>query len=278
MPRRKFMSYFHRLFLIILTTLFSVAAQTQEAMTENAPAATPSQKGGMESRIDQEVPDREKAWLMAGDLQQIAFYLSETTGTAHGGVILLPDYAKHPAEAGMINTLRHTLSDNHWHTLAVSLLNTNEQQAQQLIAAAIKHFNNQGVYNLAILGEGVGAAQAIHFAASLPPSNNPRQPNQIRAVILYDGKNAIPGSDVATLEKLSTVSVPVLDAYSNSDFEAKQLAEKRKSAARRLMNNRNYQQIRLPMTTGLHTEEDNRITKRFRGWLDNNAAGFMVDR
>lgn len=234
-----------------------------------------------ESPVDKAIPEHEKAWLNIDGKKSLAYYLSEATGQAYGGVILSPDIATHPLVSKTISSLRVALSDNHWHTLALNTSELNPSQAEKAIAAGIKFLNEQGVFNIAVLGEGSGAAHSIHYLASRQTATSGQGEqgtvDQIRALIMINANNAIPGESDKTLEELATLNLPILDAFSNNDYLEQQLAEQRKKATRK-STNRRYQQIKLPLESSFRQANDNRITKRIRGWLDKNIAGFTVDR
>ncbi len=278
----QYLFFMNRLFPLLIALCLGLPSWAQEeeaAATEEAPPPSVTAEAGQETLLDQQVADNEKAWLPVAGNSELAFYLSEASGKAHGGVILLPKISQHPANKNsMINTLRIALSENHWHTLALKTGDADVETTLAFITAGVNYLNQQGVYNIAILGEGLGAAQSIQYAASI--SGVKRPPGQfapIRAVVMVDADNTIANSDGTTLEKLSMIRMPILDAYSNSDYQKQRLADERKRAARKKMN-RGYQQIRLPPSSGVQQDVDNRITKRIRGWLDKNVAGFMVDR
>ncbi|ARN74310.1 DUF3530 family protein [Oceanicoccus sagamiensis] len=269
------------LFIGFSALLISLPLWAQEPTPEAAAPPPPpvTAAAGTETLLDQQVADNEKVWLPVAGSSQLAFYLNETSGKAHGGVILLPKTGQHPATKGSdINAFRIALSDNHWHTLALNSSEADKEQALAFITAGVNYLNQQGVYNIAILGEGTGAAYALHYAASISNVNRPRgQFAPIRAVVMINAENKLAGDDAKTLEQFTQIRMPILDAYSNSDYQKQRLADQRKRAARKKMN-RLYQQIRLPQASGVQQNEDNRITKRIRGWLDKNVAGFMIDR
>ena len=256
----------------------SLAQEQEEETQADAAPISSSTATGEEGLLDKQVPDREKVWLNTASSQSLGFYLHETSGKAYGGVLLIPEINRHPAANGMLNSLRHILSKNHWHTLALKVDDSNTEETQQLIAAGINYLNQQGVFNLAILGEGAGAAQALNYVASIPAEQlNQNKSNQLRAILLINGNNRMPNSDIKILDQLSEIKIPILDAYISNSYKEQQQAQQRQKAARRQMNKK-YQQIRLPQVNNFSPEKDNRITKRIRGWLDNNVAGFMVDR
>ncbi|MEE8056738.1 MAG: DUF3530 family protein [Pseudomonadales bacterium] len=264
------------LFQSLLTTalLTSLALAQDDATTTETAVATEAAK-----RLDSNTDDQGKVWLTVAGQRELAFYLSETSGIAHGGVLLIPDLGHHPNTTGIIDSLRHHLAKQHWHTLALDTADATEERTLQMIAAGILSLNQHGVFNIAILGEGVGAALALHYVATLPAiDKNQDEFEQIRALIMINARNSIPGSSKNTLKKLTTIRQPILDAYINSDYLQQQQAKIRKTVVGRKTGDFYYQQIRLPKVSYYQQGEDNRITQRIRGWLDKNVAGFMVDR
>ena len=234
------------------------------------------QDTGKESLYDQQVAEQEKVWLNVGEQQQLAFYLTESSGTAYGGVLLIPDIAKHPATLGSINTMRIALSKHHWSTLALNMGGANEAQSLDLIAAGIQFFNEKEIYNIAILGEGRGAAHAILYLASKPPTDaNSAKTDRISALIMVDAHNSTSDNEAHILQKLAEVAIPVLDAFSNGDYIEQRQADKRKDTARETLN-KTYHQVRLPQASGEQQNGDNRVTKRIRGWLDKNIANLTA--
>ncbi len=241
-------------------------------------AQATDQNTGHESLFDKAVDEQEKAWLNVDQQQELAFYLAETSGVAHGGVLLIPDIARHPTTLGSINTMRIALSKNHWHTLALNMGDANKEHAVNLITAGIQFLNEKGVYNIAILGEGKGAAQGILYTASTSSAGTDnRKQSPIRALIMINAHNSISDGETDILQKLSEITIPVLDAFSNGDYVEQREANERKAIAGGKINTA-YLQIRLSQASGKQQKSDNSVTKRIRGWLDKNVAGFEVSR
>lgn len=269
-----------------LTLLFSAPAYTQQetppadaSTTDPDEASSANAKPAMmaESRLDKTLPAEQKVTLTVDGHSQRAYYLKETSGKAHGGIIIVPELNQHPANSGEINTLRHVLADRHWHTLALNHQSSDLASASKLIAAAVNYLNQQGIYNIALLSQGGSAVLAVNYVANLP-APPPGEFQQLRALILLNAKNqvVIAGQPFNSLNLLSEVKLPVLDAYNNSDFQQKQHARQRKTIGRQ--HGKRYQQARLPLSDYSDTSQDNRVTKRIRGWLDTNIAGFMIDK
>lgn len=224
------------------------------------------------SEQDRAVPADQRLWLDDGS-KDLAFYIPEKSGKAHGGVLIIPNRGEHPGVLGLINTLRYTLAENHWHTLALNISGQDADAIQNTIAAGIVSLNGKGVFNIALLGEGEGALHALRYVASLPPAKQ-GEVGQIRALVMINATNNSGGRDDA-LTKLGSITLPVLDAYYANDLDELKQAQERKRFAS--PQSELYQQARLPYTNTQSSPTENRITKRVRGWLDKNAAGFMVD-
>lgn len=218
---------------------------------------------------------QERVWLDIGNGKDLAFYLSEKSGTAHGGVLIVPNKGIHPAVTGTVNSLRHTLAKHHWHTLALDISPLDAGAIQQDIAAGVAYLNSQGVFNIAILGDGQGAVYALQYVASLPPPEK-GQFEQIRALVMLNADNMAEGTTGDPMAVLAHVRLPVLDAWYANDFSEQQKAKHRRSLT--AGTSALYQQARIPYATVQSSEHENRVTKRIRGWLDKNIAGFMVDK
>lgn len=268
-----------------LVVLFSTLVHGQEAMPADPDTASmnagksESAKPDMmvESRIDKTLPAEQKVGLSVDGINHRAYYLKETSGKAHGGVIIVPEINQHPVSSGEINALRHVLANQHWHTLALNMESDNLATVNGIIAAAVQYLNQQGIYNIALLGQGGGAPLAINYVATLP-APPPGEFQQLRALILLNAKNQHPSTSkpLDSLAQLSAITLPVLDAYINGDFQQQQYAKMRKAISRQ--RGKLYRQARLPLSDYSDITKDNSVTKRIRGWLDNNIAGFMVDK
>lgn len=250
--------------IYLLLSLLIMQAFTGLSAGADAPASTATNTTG--HFADQS----DRIWLTGDGKKVAAFYLGESSGKAHGGVLLIPDLNRHPATPGNIDQLRRALAKNHWHTLAVDTSHTTAEAARQIVASGIDHFKQQGVFNIAILGEGHGAALAANYIANLPPAAQP-----LRALLMINASNSINDGAINNLELLNKIKLPVLDAYHYGIYRQQQAATARRQAIPR-QQRPDYQQIRLPRASGNQQHSDNLVSKRIRGWLDNNVAGFMV--
>jgi len=161
-----------------------------------------------------------------------------------------------------------------------------EIRAQTRITAAIKWLNEKGQFNIAILGDGIGAARASQFIAHVNEENaGTDNINIIRGMIMLSPRHTIPPGEVSLLEYFNQPPMPTLDIYfgrQRYDLEAAQL---RKHMARRAQF-KVYQQVHLPETVALDSVNPysnnsqngaNRLTQRIRGFLQSHARGVKVD-
>jgi hypothetical protein len=288
--------------LFILSMSFTYQGLSQQNPTVDPPTAAPQTVAGEDS-LNAEALDTspstnndtkthpltelsdpalrdQQHWLTVGDQLISSLYLSQVGGDTHGGVLLIPNLNMRPSEQGIINSLRNALPESHWHTLALNLSNKgpyDEQLVSQSIAAGVKFLNDEGIYNIAIIAEGAGAAQAIHFLADSSPVDDVKL-QSVRALIIIAANNNVPGSDIKTLEKLSTIELPILDAYSAHNYSQRQLADARKRAMHKTKVQSVYRQITLPNQVNYYRKNENHITKRIRGWMDKNISGFTVEK
>jgi hypothetical protein len=287
-----------------------------------------------------EIPANEICWLTVDEQQVFSLYKKDLSGTAKGGVIILPGLNKDPFSPDIINGLRTTLAENEWHSLAVRMpannadrmltpgtnrsaeqealepnedfatdeeataaanaevtlefeasgannnssagrpmqpLSPTEQHAQQIIAAAIQYFNNDGIFNLVLIGEGISAVHAAHYLANMPAVDKKKGGfDQIRAFAMINARNRIDGSELNLAEELAEIDMPMIDLYFGLDYRDGREAKARKKVSRGFAKGQ-YMQLKLPLIDTNWQNEDDWLTKRIRGWLDRRAAGFEVD-
>lgn len=219
---------------------------------------------------------KQHQWLNTGETKLSALYLKQTRDVIYGAVLLIPDLMSHPSKASNVNSLRNALSQSHWQSLALDLTsidNFDEQHVNDAIGAGTAFLNEKGILNIAIIAEGIGAAQAVNYLADLTAK---AQLQSIKALVLINAKNSIPRSKEGTLEKLKAIKLPILDAFSANDNLYQQLANDRKTARNETRGQYSYRQITLPRAVNYYNKHENHITKRIRGWLDKNISGFTV--
>lgn len=253
-------SIFFATFIAVFIGGHYTLAQDQDPESESDD--TPAKPSMSLHSVDATLPEREKITLQAAGAEHRGYYRADSSGKNYGGVLLIPDLNHNPAKQSLINSLRVTLSTHHWHTLALATGDAELETIQQLITAGISYFNQQGVTNIAVLGEGIGAAQLLNSGAVLSTAS---------AIILVNASNDNLDENTETLEKFADIEVLIMDAYAHSDYQQQQQAMEREKAAKRLGVNQ-LQQIRLPAVTVIDQNTETPANKRIRGWLDNNIG------
>jgi hypothetical protein len=253
-----------------------------ETAAEPAPAASSTSPSGNDNKalqlLAEDVPRADIRWLDSSASNKVfSLYRQPSHGEAKGGVLILPTINRHPASPHVIDTLRITLSENHWHTLAIQLpdhAKDLKELAQQYIQSGIEYLNSQGVFNIVLLGEGTGATHAMEYVHNLP-TDNPNNFQQVRGLAMINPRNTIAGTDLVLSDNLKGLKVPVLDIFLDIDYRDQREAKQRQQASRQLPAWQ-YVQIQLPRVGPNWQQQDNRLTKRVRGWLNKTAAGLTV--
>jgi hypothetical protein len=258
----------------------SAGKNLNEETSDTTPITNEASKTGtLVVYSDPTLRDQQRLLTVGGE-QISSLYISQIGGETHGGVLLIPNLNMPPSQQGIINSLRNALPESHWHTLALDLTSKealSEQLVNQSITAGIKFLNDEGIYNIAIIAEGVGAAQAVHFLGDLSTEDDVKM-QSVRALIIIDANNRVPGSETNTLEKLGAIGLPILDAYSINDRSQRKLASFRKKAMYKTTGKSIYRQISLPNQVDYYRKNENHITKRIRGWMDKHISGFTVEK
>ncbi len=144
----------------------------------------------------------------------------------------------------------------------------------------MSYLNDQGQFNIVLLGDGVGAARAGHFFSRLPvpvvteKKMKPIKP--IRAVVILNARNNNPLGDIDLTSSLFDPEVPTLDIYFGRDRRNSFDAEQRKRYAQRNMH-KIYTQVQLPIMSEVSQQGENRLSRRIRGFLQEHARGVKVD-
>ena len=229
--------------------------------------------------LTKNLPPEEICWLEVEGQPVLGLYRKANHGEAKGGALILPGLNNNPASPGLINSLRHSLSENRWHTLVIAMPQGDSEadanQAQQHIAAGIQQLNQQGIFNIALVGQGSGATHAMAYVNQLPePAAGKLQ--QIRGIAMVNSKNSLPGYSQPITDAIKGLIIPALDLYVHNDFRRHRAAKQRLEASRQLPQGL-YQQLRLPLSTPYADEREERLSKRVRGWLDRHASGFAVN-
>lgn len=231
------------------------------------------------TELAENLPADEVRWLETGNKKVLALYNKDNSGNARGGVILIPGEDGNPASPQLLDPLRHHLAENRWHALTIAMpavdktetSTEKEQLAQQTLQAAFSFMNQHGVFNLAIVAEGASAVRASYFVKQL----NQGAKQSVRALVIINARNRLTGNDADLDQMIPSLELPLLDIFGVSDSRVvNDAAERHRSIGSQPASR--YRQVKLPLSTGYSTAEQDRLNKRIRGWLQTNASGVEV--
>ncbi|WP_339673319.1 DUF3530 family protein [Dasania marina] len=253
-------------------------SETGQSQTQTQPKAQFSSHNNP-SLLAKDLPPEQVLWLEVAGQKVLSLYSPDYSGKARGGVILLPRHDQAITRRNRLYNLQQTLANNRWHTLMLSMPPlpaaddsgaAADTTAQQHIAAAISFLNSKGIYNMVLLGEGSSANRLIAYASQISDKN---QLKQIRGLALVNAENNIAGQQINSL--LAKLTFPVLDLYFTDGRQASAYAQQRMRASKPLPRGQ-YQQVRMPRMAFNRQQDENKLSKRIRGWLNKTAAGFSV--
>ena len=273
--------------------------------------------------LETELNDDTLVWLETAGKKFIALWERDTSGNPFGAVLMLHGEGQTADWPTSLGALRNGLTRHGWSTLSISLppqklkkipsrnisgqtssnnestdtaippINT-DQHAQERIATAMAYLNQNGQYNIVLLGEGLGAKRAAEYMrpestkSDTKDSGNPdtemaantvaKIQSRIRALILINARNVALQGDTTLPNLLRDRMLPVLDLYYGDHYLDESEAAARLLAAKkhRLMY---FQQFKIlePSSTPHDGKTENRLTRRIRGFLNKYAKGVEVE-
>ena len=156
------------------------------------------------------------------------------------------------------------------------------------LEAAIEFLNQQGQFNIVIVGHGLGAARSTIFISLLTKENNSPMgagnikngvkaaiDRPVRALILIGARNYIEETGENLTNYFTDPGLPILDIYFNDHYLDRHDHKERAIAAKR-KNLDKYFQLKLLRPTTKIFEDENRLTRRIRGFLNTHAKGVEI--
>jgi pimeloyl-ACP methyl ester carboxylesterase len=235
-------------------------------------------------------PDEAAIVLPIGGGEVSARFLPERQGPSRGGVVLLPDVGTGMELGVAAASLFRALPDHGWSMLAVPLPPVAADTAAWLdgarprIAAAIAHLREQGILNVALVGQGFGALAAADYAAD----GGDRTLHGL--VVVGIPGLADPRLDAAAM--LARSPVPVLDLFgSRGRADVVATAERRAVTARAMLAKAaaekgaarlesaalpDYRQVVVEGATYDFSTQQETLVRRVRGWLQRHMDGTRV--
>jgi hypothetical protein len=159
-----------------------------------------------------------------------------------------------------------------------------EEVTERRLEAALRFLHDRGQFNVILLGNGGGAIRAHRFLEKITPKiTNPKLKatfeKPVRAIVIVNGRNQLSGNQKAqTYDKwFNYADVPVLDIFVDSDHQNSLAAKQRKILAQQ-KNVKTYRQVRIAHLNQETNWGENQLSRRIRSFLDNNAAGFEIEK
>jgi hypothetical protein len=208
--------------------------------------------------------------LGEGDDTFLGLSLQQRTATPQGAVLILHDEGQNPDWPANVQQARNFLPDIGWNTLSIALpliggYQTNARTTLDRIALGVQRLNQEGQFNLVILGYGEGAYWAARYLSErLAPDQDVGY-----ALMMVNAKPIEPD----LRELIGGLEIAILDWVSDDSTAALKEADARRAEARRNQRER-YTQIRDPQQASFYNQASpNRSTRRLWGWLRTRAAG-----
>jgi len=231
----------------------------------------------------------EPVWLEAAGSRFLAIYTHTPQAVRYGGVIMLHDLDGHPDWPEVISPLRSELAGRGWPNLSIQLpLLTKDapltgQNYRQLydnailrLNSAIDHLNSLGIYNIVLLGHGLGATIVSgHLAGELPENHTLYIKGFVG--VRFRTIESLPAQyQPSALLKLRN-ELPILDILSsNESATMRQQAQLRKGTARQAKNP-NYRQLTILGAEQNFRGSEQLLATRVYSWLKRYASGSEVE-
>lgn len=163
-----------------------------------------------------------------------------------------------------------------------------EDRAIARLKAAITYLNDAGQFNIAVVTHGVNALRLMRYmnentsdpqvAANKNMKKNTKVKMQypVRVAIFVNARNVVSGYKTQIGELLTLTNFPILDIYFNTHYLDGQEAKERKVAATANAA-KPYIQIKLLPPSHVLFDDENRFTRRIKGFLNTQAKGVEIE-
>lgn len=208
--------------------------------------------------------------LGEGDNAFLGLSLQQRTANPQGAVLILHDQGHNPDWPVLLQQARNYLPNVGWNTLSIALplvggYATDADATLDRIALGLQRLNQEGQFNLVILGYGEGAYWAARYLSErLTPDQDIGY-----GLMMVNAKTIEP--DLPAL--IGNLNIAILDWVSEDSPAALRAADARRAEARRNQLER-FTQIRDPQEASFYNQATpNRVTRRLWGWLRTRMAG-----
>jgi len=284
----------------------ATAAATRSEHTENE-RALPDVQSRTVALLKSQYPADDLQELSANGESFNALWRKDQSGDAFGAVLLVPADGQTANWPHTIDVLRTELPRTGWGTLSIDIKqrkrdkvpsrpNSAEPQAPSTnppsdtggpddnharIEAAIEFLHSEGQYNIILAGYGNSAHRIVEYTASQQNPQNRTTGASLspatRAIIVINGKSYGGGSLAPALSSINNRSMPIQDIVFGQHHLDLADADIRRSESRSLRFKK-YFQLRIMEPSSTIFGEENRLSRRVRGFLSKHAKGVEINR
>lgn len=156
-------------------------------------------------------------------------------------------------------------------SLAAEQAGDNKSPITRRLQAAINFLNQQGQYNIVLIGSGTGALYAADYIGSQDAGPAGKE-GSVRALVLIDAVNEAANTEEKLPDLLGKQVLPILDIYQEGNSNLLIQAKQRKRQLKKL-SVALYQQLEISASLPTENPQYDASTRRVRGWLDRYISG-----
>ncbi len=151
------------------------------------------------------------------------------------------------------------------------------------LQSAIAFLKEQGQYNIVLVGHGIGATRALKYIDHLiggKKSNSVKGgkiQRPIRAAVLISARNLIPQTGEHIRQYYNDRSLPILDLY-YGDHYLDEIETNQRVKIARSEGMQHYYQLKILKPSESDNSDENRLTRRVRGFLNKHAKGVEIEK
>ncbi len=158
-----------------------------------------------------------------------------------------------------------------------------ETVSRARLQSAIAFLQEQGQYNIVLVGHGIGATRALKYIDHLiggKKSNSVKGgkiQRPIRAAVLISARNLIPQTGEHIRQYYNDRSLPILDLY-YGDHYLDEIETNQRAKIARSEGMQHYYQLKVLKPSESDNSDENRLTRRVRGFLNKHAKGVEIEK
>jgi len=270
--------------------------QTEENQPNTIKRSAPNTQNMQIQLLKAQYPERDIINLNGETGEFTALWKKDQSGAAYGAVLLVPSNGQTANWPNTIDVLRNELPKNGWSTLSIDIAHSTskddtgatQQQNIARLRAAIAFLNEQGQYNIVLAGYGLSCSLIVEYAThgdalgmkrSVSSSQTTKLKRPVRALILI---SPLSQEGERLSEKISEFpfkDMPMLDIVFGSHY-LDTFDSKERVGSARSANIEHYLQTKSvePSSSARVFGNDNRLSRRVRGFLDTHAKGVEIER